>query len=424
MQTKFIAAAAVATSAAALKLGTPSTNVLAQTQEKALTSGIDTECHGTYAYQCMQTKVDKTLGALTDGVSQKRDERVKAANDFREESVEALQDLISNLRWSLQTQRKESELTVRGVMKTALGKIEDTLKALTADLELQAAGDSVIAIERQRVEGLIKDVYYADEQQYADQGREGKKAAIRALVQEFAEKVFPVFGERELEIMQDTVQRNVDAICDTVIAELDRWDAAVQDARSQMDIQMSLARQSLFFLNQEQQASMNARLAELTDDFLKIFWETMEEIYQTVSYSERQGVMWKALYQKDAFIAGVTAIRDEMVAALNANAEQMAAELQAERVEMEQWISENTSAMTATLYEMKGNVLRAGGEAMDELRETVLRLGEGKAQADEVSNLKAFIYDLAAIRFNPNVNGKAHGDGVQPYGKWVANRIE
>ena len=424
MQTKFIAAAAVATSAAALKLGTPSTNVLAQTQEKALTSGIDTECHGTYAYQCMQTKVDKTLGALTDGVSQKRDERVKAANDFREESVEALQDLISNLRWSLQTQRKESELTVRGVMKTALGKIEDTLKALTADLELQAAGDSVIAIERQRVEGLIKDVYYADEQQYADQGREGKKAAIRALVQEFAEKVFPVFGERELEIMQDTVQRNVDAICDTVIAELDRWDAAVQDARSQMDIQMSLARQSLFFLNQEQQASMNARLAELTDDFLKIFWETMEEIYQTVSYSERQGVMWKALYQKDAFIAGVTAIRDEMVAALNANAEQMAAELQAERLEMEQWISENTSAMTATLYEMKGNVLRAGGEAMDELRETVLRLGEGKAQADEVSNLKAFIYDLAAIRFNPNVNGKAHGDGVQPYGKWVANRIE
>ena len=424
MQTKFIAAAAVATSAAALKLGTPSTNVLAQTQEKALTSGIDTECHGTYAYQCMQTKVDKTLGALTDGVSQKRDERVKAANDFREESVEALQDLISNLRWSLQTQRKESELTVRTVMKTALGKIEDTLKALTADLELQAAGDSVIAIERQRVEGLIKDVYYADEQQYADQGREGKKAAIRALVQEFAEKVFPVFGERELEIMQDTVQRNVDTICDTVIAELDRWDAAVQDARSQMDIQMSLARQSLFFLNQEQQASMNARLAELTDDFLKIFWETMEEIYQTVSYSERQGVMWKALYQKDAFIAGVTAIRDEMVAALNANAEQMAAELQAERVEMEQWISENTSAMTATLYEMKGNVLRAGGEAMDELRETVLRLGEGKAQADEVSNLKAFIYDLAAIRFNPNVNGKAHGDGVQPYGKWVANRIE
>ena len=169
---------------------------------------------------------------------------------------------------------------------------------------------------------------------------------------------------------------------------------------------------------------MNARLAELTDDFLKIFWETMEEIYQTVSYSERQGVMWKALYQKDAFIAGVTAIRDEMVAALNANAEQMAAELQAERLEMEQWISENTSAMTATLYEMKGNVLRAGGEAMDELRETVLRLGEGKAQADEVSNLKAFIYDLAAIRFNPNVNGKAHGDGVQPYGKWVANRIE
>ena len=102
----------------------------------------------------------------------------------------------------------------------------------------------------------------------------------------------------------------------------------------------------------------------------------------------------------------------------------MASELQAERAEMEQWISDNTVAATATLFEMKGNVLSAGGQAMDELRETVIKLGEGKAQSDEVSNLKAFIYDLAAIRFNPNVNGQAHGDGVQPYGKWVAKRIE
>lgn len=44
---------------------------------------------------------------------------------------------------------------------------------------------------------------------------------------------------------------------------------------------------------------MNDRIAELTQDFLKIFWETMEEIFQTVHYNERQGVMWKALYQKD-----------------------------------------------------------------------------------------------------------------------------
>ena len=55
---------------------------------------------------------------------------------------------------------------------------------------------------------------------------------------------------------------------------------------------------------------MNARLADLTENFLRIFWETTEEIFQTVHYNERQGLMWKALYQKDAFVAGIAAIRD------------------------------------------------------------------------------------------------------------------
>ena len=93
MQTKLIAAA-IATTAASIKIAAPTT--LAQTMDKAgqaAVAGIDTECHGTYAYQCMQTKVDQTLGALTDGVDADRDASVKAARDQRQSMVEALQDL-------------------------------------------------------------------------------------------------------------------------------------------------------------------------------------------------------------------------------------------------------------------------------------------------------------------------------------------
>ena len=236
MQTKFIAAATIATTACAMKLQTGSANVLAQTQETAVTLGVNTECHGTYAYQCMQQKVDQTLGALTDGVDLKRDERVKEAQTYRRDQVEALQDLISNLRWSLGTQRKDSEAAVRGVMKSAIDTIESTLATLTEDLKVQAAGDSVIAIERQRVEGLIKDVYYADQQNYAEEGRESKKAAIRTLLEEFAAKVFPVFGQRELEIMQATVDAQTKAICDKIDADVDAWLSALAAARSQVDI--------------------------------------------------------------------------------------------------------------------------------------------------------------------------------------------
>ena len=99
-------------------------------------------------------------------------------------------------------------------MKAAEDIIEGTLADLTKDLEIQAAGDSVIAIERQRVEGLIKDIYYADQQDEKKQGAENKKAQIRALVEEFATKVFPVFGQRELEILQSTVEQQVQIICD------------------------------------------------------------------------------------------------------------------------------------------------------------------------------------------------------------------
>lgn len=51
MQTKLIAAA-IATTAASIKLEAPTT-LLAQVQDKsgqAQVAGVDTECHGTYAY--------------------------------------------------------------------------------------------------------------------------------------------------------------------------------------------------------------------------------------------------------------------------------------------------------------------------------------------------------------------------------------
>ena len=199
MQTKLIAAA-IATTAASIKLEAPTT-LLAQVQDKsgqAQVAGVDTECHGTYAYQCMQTKVDQTLGALTDGVDADRDASVKAANDQREAMVEGLQDLRHDLERLMAGVRKEQELGVRAQMKASIKTIEDTLALLVEDLRLQVQGDSPIAAERKRLEGLIKDIYYADEQTLKLQGREGKKAQIKALLDGFIAQNFPVFGEKEL----------------------------------------------------------------------------------------------------------------------------------------------------------------------------------------------------------------------------------
>jgi hypothetical protein len=46
-------------------------------------------------------------------------------------------------------------------------------------------------------------------------------------------------------------------------------------------------------------AAMNEEVEHLTEDFLLEFWHTIEEVYNEVSYYERSGLIWKALYQKD-----------------------------------------------------------------------------------------------------------------------------
>ena len=67
MQSKIIAAA-VAGTAAAIKLEAPTT-MLAQAAPLDPRAGVETDCHGTYMYQCMQVKVDAALGYLRNHAS-------------------------------------------------------------------------------------------------------------------------------------------------------------------------------------------------------------------------------------------------------------------------------------------------------------------------------------------------------------------
>ena len=79
MQSKFFAAAAIASGAAALKLEAP-TNTLAQS--------VAEECHGTYAYQCIEQKVDHALGEMVKDVDNRKQECILTAEDMREDIVE------------------------------------------------------------------------------------------------------------------------------------------------------------------------------------------------------------------------------------------------------------------------------------------------------------------------------------------------
>jgi hypothetical protein len=49
-------------------------------------------------------------------------------------------------------------------------------------------------------------------------------------------------------------------------------------------------------LIEEKIAEMNVQIENLNEEFIIIFWQTVEEIYKFVNYYERQGLIWKALY--------------------------------------------------------------------------------------------------------------------------------
>ena len=422
MQSKIIAAA-VASTAAAIKLEAPTT-MLAQAKPLDAAAGVDTDCHGTYMYQCMQKKVDDALGFLVADVQDRANLSTLEARNTRVDMVHAIEDLRSMLEMGLAANRKAGETAAFEQMRGGMQRIEDRLAAHVESLRLQVQTDSPIALRRKELEGDIKDIYYSDEQQLKLQGREDKKAAIKALLEGFIAEQFPVFGQPELMDLTALVAAETEAMCDAVDAARASYDAAAAAAAQEMSLAIAAKSEEMDQLNAALISALNDRLAMLNEDYLKIFWETMTDIYQSVSYNERQGLIWKALYQKDAFIAAITAIRDQMVEDLAANKRQLVEEMNAERDALAAFSSQNRLEMDAKLKEMKADLIASGAQALDDLKDEIERLSpQSPSHEQEIGNLKDFIYDLAVIRFNPNDSGDGHSNGVQPYGEWVARRI-
>ena len=150
MQSKIIAAA-VASTAAAIKLEAPTTT-LAQAKPLNPVAGVQTDCHGTYMYQCMQEKVDQALGYLVRDTDDRRNLSVREANDTRVDMVHGIQDLRNMLEMGLAQTRKDGESAARAQMRGGMDRIEARLDSHIESLRLQVQSDSPIAEVRKQFE--------------------------------------------------------------------------------------------------------------------------------------------------------------------------------------------------------------------------------------------------------------------------------
>ena len=67
----------------------------------------------------------------------------------------------------------------------------------------------------------------------------------------------------------------------------------------------------------QQIADANAEVDRLGDQYIQEFWDAAKEIFGPISYKEKSGLAWKALYQKEGFLDQVSNIRDKLVSDLN-----------------------------------------------------------------------------------------------------------
>ena len=175
MQSKtMIAAAALASSTTALRLTKETTN-LAQAYDA---------CHGTYAYQCIEEKVDGALGLMTKEVYDHKEDCIETADNLREEIVDAVSQTRDNLEDTIDDLREEHADANLKKLREAMDAVEaattTTVDNLNTEADDRVFGNGASA-ERTRIEGEIKKVYYAD----WSHDIEGQKVEIKKLVDEY-----------------------------------------------------------------------------------------------------------------------------------------------------------------------------------------------------------------------------------------------
>ena len=421
---KSLFAAAIATGANALKLEAP-TNTLAQGATGA-------ECHGTYAYQCLEEKVESAQDTLSGRVQATKDHCIDLADELRESIVEGIQSLRYDLTRSLEDMRRMSTEDLNDALDASIAAIEAAADTANANNRQEAAarldGTSSVSLIRKRAQDDIKKLYYRDGN--GEENAEDLKAQIREVMDAFAEALvgnsFGDFSDDQIAAAEATITAECDAMDAAIKGALADWNAKADQATADLNQEIADRIAEMDAVIAAKTDEINADIDELQEDYIVIFWNTIEEIYNEVSYYERQGLIWKALYGKDAFMAEVSAIRDMLIAGLGDIRATLVAELGAERAGFADDVADNrdgffadTQAMRADLGENKA----AARQSMADTQAELNQLLDDNNKNDEANTLKEFVYDLASIGYSPKGFGSGHADGYQPYGRWVANAI-
>ena len=370
---------------------------------------------------------------MSGRVQEQKESCLVTADDLREDIVEGVQEMRAGLEKGLRDLRE----SLTGALNDRLDQAQDAIEGAAAtanenmrnEADARINGTSDISQLRIDAEGDIKKLYYRDTN--GEENAEDLKAAIRDRMDEFAASyegaAFEDFADAEIAAAEAVIASECAAMDNAIVDALAAWGDAAANATADLDHEIADRLAQMDQLIADKTAAINAVIDELIEEYIVIFWNTIEEIYKEVSFYERQGLIWKALYGKDAFIAEVSAIRDWLLQGLDDIRAQLASELAAERSGMADFINTNRDGFFADTEAMRAELAATKADARQSMADTeqeLLDLLNSKGKNDETGNLKTFVYDLASIGYQPKGFGHHHTDGFQPYARWVANSIQ
>ena len=347
--------------------------------------------------------------------------------------LEGIQDLRESLMDEMSSQKADLISSLTSQLNEAKDAIENAAaaanQAICDEADARVDGTSALSLERIAVQNAIKKLYYEDNNSYSPYELKEK---IAKKVHDFQDllnegcRSFECFVDSEIDQVEAIISEKTTALTAAIASAHQQWNMTVSESATQLSDEIDDKLAEMDALIAVKTTAINDVINTLTEDFIIVFWDTISEIFDNVTRYERQGLIWKALYQKQQFLTAVKEIRDYLIQGLSDTRTGLSAELMAEKIGMTQWISSERNSFVESTNAMRANLAAFNSATRQELGDLVdaknQYLEENHA-SDEGATLEQFVYELTDVSYNPNASGLGHGNGYQPYAKWVANEL-
>jgi hypothetical protein len=416
MQSKIIAAA-VATSAAALKLQdipaefSGGKHVDGDEYHTPEGGSCEPNAEGKVdVYACLEFKTEEALNKVfndvtggdecTDGVDEAKDDIIKGLEELKETLVDGLMDTVMMLTDGIADKIEASDNKINGEVDDGIQEICDLV---------EGCEDEILA-KRDEIEQWVKDLVYKcnhinlESADYCDPYEVKEKIQYKLdYFDRFLQEKLDAIQARADEIIQeveDTIAEEKQCLADLVPEILTQYNDEADAATTDLNNAIDEAIEKLDGIIDDAMACVDGGnggnggdVPDISDNFLTLFWEALESLNDSVDPYERRALIHKALIKKDEFIDRMNDASGSMMGDLADCRDDMMDKFAECRDKLAGDITDKRDML---MEDTQGSLDEIADEAHDRLVTTIEeKLGDGGDFGDHARFLEEWVHKIA-----------------------------